>query len=331
MPQPTLTDVHVNRPLSNMSLAYLQSQTKYAHNNVFPVLPVQNKSDSYFVLPRSFFLRDTMRKRAPGTPAQLTAYSTTTATYTCDVWSECYPVADQIRANTDNPLNPDREAVNLLSQHALINREVQWCTDYFAGSIWTSGKAGQSSADSTHVKYWDASGATPVNDVLDAQVVMEQLCGVRGNVLVVGAKVQNALKTSAQIIDRLKYGQTAPGIVTVKDSDLAQLFEVDKVVVASAIKTTSAEGVAEASATYGYIAGNHALLAYAPSAPGIMTPSAGYTFAWTGYLGANAFGTRIKRYRWEKTASDDTEIDSAYAFGVVAADLGYFFNTLITP
>lgn len=328
MPQPVLGDVHVNRPLTNMSVAFLQDQSKFAANSVFPGIPVPNKSDSYFVFDRSYFFRNSMKKRAPGTPAQVGAYGVSTAEYTTEVWSLMYPVADQIRANTDAPLNPDRNASNYLAQQALINREASWCDAFFKTSVWTKELAGASSASAgTAVKYWGASGSTPVDDVLDASLAIEELTGLKPNVLVLSPYVKKALKVNAQIIDRLKYGQTPGGIVTVKDSDLATLFEVDRVVTPSGIQTTSNEGAA--SATYAFIAGKHALLAYSAPSPGIEVPSAGYTFNWTGYLGASAYGTRIKRYRWEINAADNTEIDSAYAFAKISADLGFFFKDVV--
>jgi hypothetical protein len=115
--------------------------------------------------------------------------------------------------------------------------------------------------------------------------------------------------------------------VKVTNTDLAQLFEVDRVVVMGAIQTTSNEGAA--SPTFDFIGGKHALLAYAAPAPGLMVASAGYTFNWTGLPGASATGWRIKKYRWEKIASDILEIEQAYAYGLASTALGYFFSAVV--
>jgi len=96
--------------------------------------------------------------------------------------------------------------------------------------------------------------------------------------------------------------------------------------VASAIKNTAAKGQ---TAAHSYIAGKAAALFYVPPAPGLMTPSAGYTFAWTGFAGAGGEGQRIKRFRLERIESDRVEGQMAYDHKKVAADLGYFFNTII--
>jgi len=60
-----------------------------------------------------------------------------------------------------------------------------------------------------------------------------------------------------------------------------------------------------------------------------MTPSAGYTFNWTGYLGATEEGTRILRDRVQLRHSDYVEIESAYDQKLTSADLGYQFDDII--
>jgi hypothetical protein len=76
MPQPTLQDVHVNRPLTNISVAYLQEAAgvEFVADKAFPAVPVENKSDLYYTYARADFNRDEMQKRA------LSAESAPTAT-----------------------------------------------------------------------------------------------------------------------------------------------------------------------------------------------------------------------------------------------------------
>ena len=60
MPQPTLQDVHVNRPLTNVSVAYLQEAAgvEFVADKAFPAVPVENKSDLYYTYARADFNRD---------------------------------------------------------------------------------------------------------------------------------------------------------------------------------------------------------------------------------------------------------------------------------
>lgn len=326
MPQPTLGDVHVNRPLTNVAVAFLQEDDDFVADKVFPGVPVPNKSDSYFKYNRADFFRNNMQKRAPGDPAAGAGYKLTTDTYTADVWAELKKVDDQIRANSDSPLQPDRDAVSFLTVQAKINREVNWTTNYFATSVWGYELAGQATSDATHFVYWNLAGSDPVADVLTARVNIKQSTGYWPNNGIMGAFVESKLLTNAAIIDRLKYGQTAPGPVTVTNSDLAQLFKLPKILCTSAIQTTSAENMNNDTDTlpdtFDFIGGKHFMLNYAAPSPGIMVPTAGYTFNWTGFTGATAAGIRIKKYRWEINSADHIEIDSAYSQKVVSKYLG---------
>lgn len=336
MPLPTLSDVHVNRPLTTLSIGYLQDMKDFVANAVFPSIPVPMKSDQYYIYNRGDYFRNNMQKRAPGTPAVGSGYKLATKTYTCDVWAEKQIIADQIRANSDVPLQPDADATRWLTQQALVNRDVNWVTAYFGTGIWGTDMTGIASGtpNSSQFLKWSQTGSTPINDVLLGQQTIKQNTGLWPNVLVLGATVFIALLTNPQITDRLKYGQTAPGPVVVSLSDLEALFKVKKVVVASAIQTTSSEneqGDSDGTTpdTFAFIAGSNALLAYAADAPGLYAPSAGYTFNWTGQMGSTAAGMRIKKYRWEIDAADHVEIESAYTFGLVGKQLGYFFSAAI--
>jgi hypothetical protein len=336
MPQPTLGDVHVNRPLTNLSIGFVQDQSDFVAGQVFPSIPVNNRSDVYFVYNRGDFFRNNMQKRAPGTPAASGGYKLTTQTYVADVWSLKKVIDDQIRANSDAPLQPDRDATYWLTQQALVNRDVNWVASYFTTGVWGTDITGVASGtpNSTQALQWDKSGSTPIEDVLKGQLAIKSKTGMWPNVLVLGAQVFMALLTNGEITDRLKYGQTAPGPVVVNLTDLAALFKVSKVVVAAAIQTTSAEDTVPNSDTtpdtFDFIAGKNAGLFYASPSPGIFEASAGYTFNWTGFTGATAAGMRIKKYRWEIDSADHVEIDNAYAFGLVSKYLGYFYSGLVS-
>ncbi len=331
MPLPTLGDVHVNRPLTTMSVGFVQDAADFVSGNVFPSIPVTNKSDLYYVYNRGDFFRNNMVKRAPGTPAAAGGYKLGTSNYNTDVWALKKIIDDQIRANSDTPLQPDRDATMWLTQQALVNRDVNWTGAYFTTGVWGTDLTGVTGTPiATQFKQWDQTGSTPVDDILAAQLVIKKATGLWPNTLVLGAEVYVKLLTNASIIDRLKYGQTAPGPVVVSTSDLQALFKVQRVLVMAGIKTTSAEDLNPSSDTvpdtFDFIGGKNALLAYAADSPSIFSPSAGYTFNWTGLTGSTAAGIRIKKFRWEVDSADHVEIESAYGFALVSKPLGLFFS-----
>ena len=64
MPQPTLSDVHVNAALTDISVAYIQNNENFIADKVFPMVPVVHKSDVYYVFSKDDFLRDDVQPRA---------------------------------------------------------------------------------------------------------------------------------------------------------------------------------------------------------------------------------------------------------------------------
>lgn len=334
MPQPTISDVHIDFALTNVSVAYMQDDADFVANQVFPRVPVPNQTNKYWKYNRGDFFRNNMQKRADGTPAASGGWKMATGTYSCDVWAEKKIIGDQTRANADPSFNLDRDATVWLTQQALINREVQWGTNYFGTSIWGTDITGVGSSPSgSQTLQWDKSGSDPVSDYLAGQIAIKQATGMWPNTSVVGAQVYIKLLTNASIIDRLKYGQTAPGPVIVSQNDLAALFKLKRFLVMGGVQTTSAEDLTATDSdtnpdTLAFIGGKSALLAYTPDAPGPLTPAAGYTFEWTGAGGIS--GVKIKKFRWEVDAADHMEIEQAYSFGVVSKWLGYFFTTIVS-
>jgi hypothetical protein len=128
------------------------------------------------------------------------------------------------------------------------------------------------------------------------------------------------------LVDRVKYGQTAGRPATVSREALAAILELDRILVMGSIENTAAEGQ---TASHSFIGAKSSLLCNVAPSPGLLTPSAAYTFSWTGYLGAGNEGNRIKRYRWEIIASDIVEIEMAFDTKLVAPELGYFFTSAI--
>lgn len=328
MPNPTVSDVHVNRPLTNFSVAFMQDANNFIADRAFPILPVQKQSDAYWSYDQAYWNRDEMQERAPSTESVGNGYAVdATNTYFCKVKAFHKDIDDMIRANADSPLNLDQEATKYVTLKALIAREKQFATAYMAGSVWTRDYDGVASSPTTNqVLQWNDASSTPIDDVWDAKQEILELTGFEPNKLILGYPVYKALVNHPTFIDRVKYGQTSGRPAMVDTSEMAQLFKVDEVLVSRAISNTAVEG---ATASHSFINGKKALLVYAPPSAGLMTPSAGYIFTWTGYLGAGPAGQRIKRFRIDQLNSDRVEIEISFDMKKIAADLGAFWDSVV--
>jgi hypothetical protein len=163
------------------------------------------------------------------------------------------------------------------------------------------------------------------------QINFRQLTGFAWNFCVMGAHVMRGLKQHPDIIDRIKY--TQKGIVT--EDLIATLFDVDELYVNYATKAVGPETTdartQDAAATYQFIGDPKGILfGYAPSSPSTETPSAGYIFTWKGYLGGNAQGIRVKKFRMEHIASDRIEAEQTYDMKVVCPDMGVFLSNAVS-
>lgn len=327
--QPGRGDVHVNGPLTNLSVAFIQSASHFVATQAFPTISVDKQSDKYFTYDRGAWNRDEMQERAPATESAGGTYTVDSSpSYQCVEYGYHKDVPDQVRMNADTPLNPDREATEFVAMKALLKREITWAAKYFVGSTWTNNRAGVSGTPTsgTEVKQWNDPASTPIEDVRDAATTVGESTGFRPNVLVLGRRVYDKLVDHPDIIGRLDRGQTT-GPAKANLDALAALFEVGKVLVMDAIRNTAKEGQ---TAAHSFIGGKRALLVYAAPSPGLMTPSGGYTFTWKGmYGGDNAAGARISKFRMQHLKADRVEGEFAYDQKLVSADLGYFYDTVV--
>ena len=317
---PTPGDVHIDAPLTNMSLGFMQSPNAFVATKVFPMLGVEKRSDKYFTYDRSYWFRSEMRKRGPATESAGAGYAISSADYSCDVYALHKDVDDDTRGNADTPIQVDREASDFLSLQALLNLEKQWASEFFTTGKWTT--------DLTPTTTWDDPSSDPVSDVNVGVRTIIQSTGVDPSQLKLtcGYKVWEKLKEHPDLIDRVKYGQTAGSPAMVSPAAVASVFGIGELLIARAIENTADEG---ANASYDFINGKHALLTYSPSKPGIRTPCSGLTMVWTGRAGSNAAGGVLRRFRMEKLKSDRYEIEHAFDQKLVSADLGYMMDDAV--
>jgi hypothetical protein len=200
-------------------------------------------------------------------------------------------------------------------QRLLISREREFVTTYFSSGTWGTDKTG-----GTDFTVWsDQAGSDPVTDIVTGKRTIKTNTGFTPNTLLLGGEVWDKLKEHPDIIERFKH--TQKGILT-KDL-IAQVFEIERIIVADAVYATNEEG---GTGAYAQIFGKNALLCYSAPKPSVLMPSAGYIFAWSGYGGRNAFGVTINRYRIDLAKSDRIEGELAYDAKVVGSDLGYYFS-----
>lgn len=318
--------LHVDRYLTDFQLNWVQDENNFISQKAASVLPVNFQSDKYTIYDRGYFLRDEMQPRPlGGRPAQI-GYKLSEGSYSAQEWALEHVVDDRQRANTDDPINLDENATRILTSKAMIRQERIWAQNFFVTGKWTTEATGVGTpgASNQFLQFNDAN-SDPIGVVDQYKDRMHKASGFMPNVLVLGADVKRVLRTHPDIADRIKYTRT--GIAD--EEVLAELFEVDTVLVARALYNTAEEGDAN---NFQYIADASAmLLLYVDTNPAIDSPTSIVNFAWTGLIpgATNAIGGVIERGRDDRAHSDYFQNRMAFDLKQVAADLGVFFATAV--
>ena len=322
MPMLTPSAVHVDQPLTNLTLAYVQDQSNFIADKVFPTVGVMKQSDKYFIYDRANQNRSgDVKKLAPRTEVERIGLAVSTDSYFADVYGLGMDFDEQTLANEDAALEVRAMGAQTLINRILIDREEKFADTFFAAGVWGS--------QSTPSNLWsDYTNATPITDVTVARRTMQlKSGGFKPNTMVVGKEVRDILINHPDILARLNGGATVSNTALITNAKLAEIFEVENFFVMEAVKNTGKEGLAESNS---FIGGKHALLTYTPSSAGLRTPAAGLTFAWNSISGVNNLGVTVESFSDDalrrQQVAELIQVKLAYDMKVTGADLGYFFN-----
>jgi len=325
MPLLTPSAVHIDQPLSNLTLAYAQEQTNFIADKVFPTVGVQRQSDKYYIYDRANMNRSgDVKKLAPRTEVNRIGMAISNDSYFADVFGLGMDFDEQTLANEDAMLEIRAAGAQTLMNRVMIDREERFAASFFSAGIWGT--------DNTPSNLWsDYTNSTPLTDVTTARRTMQLGSGgFKPNTMVVGKEVRDILVNHPDILARLNGGATVTNTALITDAKLAEIFEVENFYVMEAVKNGAAEGLAEANA---FIGGKNALLVHTPSSAGLMTPAAGLTFAWNNIPGVNNLGVTVESFSDDalkrQQVAEHIQVKMSYDMKVVGADLGYFFEDVV--
>jgi hypothetical protein len=325
MPLLTPSAVHIDQPLSNLTLAYAQEQTNFIADKVFPVVGVQRQSDKYYIYDRANMNRTgDVKKLAPRTEVNRIGMAISNSAYYTDVYGIGMDFDEQTIANEDAMLEIRSAGAQTLMTRVLIEREQQFAASFFTAGIWTT--------DVTPANLWsDYTNSTPITDVTNGRRVMQlKSGGFKPNTMVIGKEVRDILINHPDILARLNGGATVTNTAQITDAKLAEIFEVENFYVMEAVMNDTKEGAAEVNS---FIGGKNALLCHTPRTSGLMTPAAGLTFAWNNIPNVNNLGITVESFSDDALkrmqVAEHIQVKMAYDMKVVGPDLGYFFSAVI--
>jgi hypothetical protein len=328
---PGSPDVHIDGPLTGVSVAYFQDGNDFIADKVFPSLPVDKRSDVFWKYSKADWRRADAQKRAPGTESAGIGWSNQTDSFYCEVYAAHVDIDAQTRANADSNWNLDSDATRLVTSHLLRGKDQLWANKYFKTGVWGTELSGVAAGPTSgQFLQWNQTASDPLFNSTNWLADFRLLTTKPINFAVIGVDVWKALKNHPAILDRIKY--TQKGVIT--EELVAEFLGIPKIYIAyssqangPAINDAKAQ---DAAATYSWtIDTKSALLGYAPSRPSLLEPSAGYTFNWKGYGASNSSGLTMSNFYDPKIKADRVEGEAAYDMKLVSRDCGVFLKNVV--
>ena len=315
MTLPTVNDVQAVEPiLTNMLIGYMQDDMRFVSNRVFPYVSVPNDSGTFYLVTKKYFFFDEMEQRAPGAEFARIDFGLSTDTYSTVQWAVDHAIPDEVRANSQVPMDLEQVAVRLLAQRSLIRKEVAWAADFMLNGVWGT-------TDNNSTTDWDdATSGDPVNDVLTASRTISNNTGIDPNTMVLGYIVHQGIMTHPDILDRLKY--TGAATQDMVENALAAIFGKANYWVAKATYSNTNES---ASFSASAIIDDDCLVCHVDAGAGMFGATAGKTFVWPGGGGAGSLYSHYDQDRHASVIQHKEQWDQK----ATATDLGYLFLDVV--
>jgi hypothetical protein len=322
---------HIDRALTNISVGYMQGDSAFIADKVFPIIPVQKQSDIYYVYSKSDMFRDEVKERGRGAESAGGNWNITTADpYHCRKYAYHYDITQEERVNYDQPIDVERDTTTWLSQKMLLKREMDFANKFFKTGVWGRNIAGVASAPSTNqcLKFSDQT-SDPVKLINDIMLEMAGTSGKKPNFAIMSPDVFYALKNHDAIMDRIKY--TQKGIITI--DLIASLFELENIYIPWGVVNAGPQtpGYDDTKDATSFIYKGKMLLGYRATHPSLKEATAGYIFSWVGLEGASSYGSRMVRIKMDQLGlgTERFEMEMAYDQKVICKDMGVFLSDLV--
>jgi len=261
---PTLQDIRYDPILSKVSVAY--QNAGYVAEKILPVIPSKKTTGKYYIYDKSKF-RKVKSLRGMGSASNEVGYGLSLSdAYVCKdhALKELVPV--ELNDQAEAPLNPQMDAVENVTERLLIEKEIDLAT-----YMQNTGNLTNNTTLAGVNQWSDHANSDPIGDIETGIESIRSNIFKGANTLVLGQEVWNKLKHHPDLIDRIKYG----GFAKMSTSALADLLDLDNVIIASAGYESAVEGQ---TSSIGYIWGKYAWLLYVTPRPGIRSVSFGYHF-----------------------------------------------------
>lgn len=330
-------DVNYDPFLTNFSVAHWQDTSVFKATRYFPVVPVNLASSKYLTYPQGYFNRPANSKRAEEGVANSVGYNTKESNYSCSDDALRIFISDRKRANVSKPQNLDMEGTKVVTDAILINKELDFVTDFMSAGVWAQTLSGVAASPSTNqFLSWKDDASDPIGDIVAEMVEFTRRSGGRKwNKGLITLDVYARLREHPAVLDRVKYSGSNDRPAQVSLAALASLMEVERLEVMQSIVNLAVDGVEDGNGqplvNNQFMASGKLMLNYVEDSVGLMSPVAGATFVHSNYvpMGGDG-GPAIRRYRPNDGRKGEyIEAELSIDTKIVSPDLGVLFNSVL--
>lgn len=260
---------------------------------ILPVIDVAEPSGTFGIIPVESLLQNRDTLRAPGSGYNRQKWAFESSSYATEENGAEDPVDDKEATLYRNYFDAELIATERVRDVVLRNQEKRIADLVFNATTFT----GATLTTAIGTEWSDTINSTPLDDVEAALRKVWDLSGFWPRVLIINQHVYRNLRNNAQIIDRIS-SQGAGGQTRASDinkSALAQVLDLDEVIVASGTKNTALEGQTPVFAEIW--SSEYAMLARVASGNDVREPALGRTFHWS--ADGSEIGAHIESYRDE--------------------------------
>jgi hypothetical protein len=267
-------DLHIDNHLSNVALAYSQSE-RFIAQFVSPIVRVPKQSDLYPIWSQADQWRVEDDTRAPNTSANKIVRNVTSDSYFAKKKSLGTFITLEDVENMDAAFVAEMRtgATNFVTEKLMLAYE-----DRLASQVRSTSNVGSSSTVASAWTDYDAGDSDPMADIWTGISNVEDATGYAPNNSVMGRPGWRNLQRHADLIDIIHGNDgnvSNSRVVTMQQA--AAVFELDKFLVGNAFKNTNNQGQSESLES---VWNDDMLLYYAPAAASTMVPSFMYSFRW---------------------------------------------------
>ena len=328
MPSPSSSLATLRPDLASFLEFDLESERAgFIATQVLPVMSVASQAGNFGKIPLEELLQQRETKRAPGSGYARGSFKFEPAVYSTEEHGAEEPVDDREAKMYADYFDAEQVSTMRAFSAVLRNAEQRVADAVFNASTWTG------AALTTGVSNeWDKNHITDATPIADVEAAVQKVydgSGLWPNALIINRKVFRALRNLDEITERINSegagNASKPSDITA--AMLAQVFDLDFVIVAGTSKNGSKEG--QAATPQQIWSSEYAMVCRVATGNDMREACIGRTFHW-GQDGSSVGGT-VESYRDEVVRGNVIRVRHDVDEVILYPQAGHLLSNITTP